>query len=472
MASHPSGTSESSHSAAIPAVDIDAAYAAELDFLYGRLNYERVPERARSLGDFRLERMRELLARIGDPQFAIPCIHITGSKGKGSVATMVARVLEDAGLRIGLFTSPHLIDYAERFTINGALPQPKILLPLMLQLRDIAAQMDAHSPQGGPTFFELTTALGWLLFLQQQVDYVVLEVGLGGRLDSTNICAPLVTAITSISFDHTRLLGETLEKIASEKAGIIKSHVPVVSGAIDPSARQAVAIRAEEKGAPLRQLGEQFEVTAIKQRENTETLLPFPLLSVTGSTGTWDDIEVGMPGNHQATNASLALAILVELRKAGLRVSDAAIRSGLSRAQISCRIEVLSTKPLYIVDAAHNVASLRALIDTLKEVGAENRRVVFAVSRDKDAEQMLQTLDSFATEIILTQYVKNPRSVPVPELEEMARRTLTCQWSANSNPLAAVSEAIQRSSPTDLVVGTGSLFLAAELKESFLAASN
>ncbi|MEZ5942551.1 MAG: folylpolyglutamate synthase/dihydrofolate synthase family protein [Planctomycetaceae bacterium] len=472
MASQPSGTSESSLPAAIPAVDIDAAYAAELEFLYSRLNYERVPERARSLGDFRLERMRELLARIGDPQYAIPCIHITGSKGKGSVATMVARILEDAGLRVGLFTSPHLIDYAERFTINGSLPQPKVLLPLMLQLRDITTEMDAHSPHGGPTFFELTTALGWLLFLQQQVDYVVLEVGLGGRLDSTNICAPLVTAVTSISFDHTRLLGETLEKIASEKAGIIKSHVPIISGANDVSARQAIAQKAAMKAAPLRQLGEQFEITAIKQRTNTETLLPFPLLSVAGSTGRWDNIEVGMPGNHQATNASLALAILVELRTAGLRIPDTAVRSGLKRAQVGCRIELLSTEPLYIVDAAHNVASLQALIDTLKEVGAANRRVVFAVSRDKDAEKMLETLNSFATEVILTQYVKNPRSVPVTELEGMARRSLTCRWSSHANPLTAVAEALKQSGPNDLVVGTGSLFLAAELKESFLAASH
>lgn len=444
--------------------DWSGRYALELDFLFSRLNYERSPDRAKSVADFRIDRMRELLERLGNPQLLIPCIHITGSKGKGSVASMIARVLEDTGLKAGLFTSPHISSYGERMTVNGQLPALHDLVPLMEDLRSVATVMDAGSVHGRPTFFELTTALGWLYFQQQEVDFVSLEVGLGGRLDSTNLCAPLVSVITSISFDHTRLLGNTLAEIAREKAGIIKRCVPVISGVLAPEARAVIESVAELKRSPLRSINTDFHFTGLSHK-STESPLPRPVFSVDGSCGKWQDIELGMAGEHQARNASLVLGIVTELHKVGLRISDEAVRSGLKRTTVPCRLEVLEQEPLVIADAAHNEASIRAMCETLRQVPAARRIVVFAASRDKDATAMLKALDGFADEVILTRYLNNPRAISPEELRSIAEQALTTQLAVAASPAEAMQQAKSKANSQSHIICTGSLFLAAEIRE-------
>ena len=228
------------------------------EFLASRVNFERQLAGPVESGDIHLERMRHLLERLGHPQDRLPAVHLAGTKGKGSTAVMIARVLEAAGVRTALFTSPHLQTFEERLTVNGRPPTGAELASLVDRVAQVTADLDRLPGQLGPTYFEIATALGWLYFLDQRAELVVLEVGLGGRLDSTNLCQPLVSVITPIGLDHTRQLGETIAAIAREKAGIIRTGVPVVSGALHPDASRVIADTCAERGAPLFQLDRDF----------------------------------------------------------------------------------------------------------------------------------------------------------------------------------------------------------------------
>ncbi|MGE0374340.1 MAG: folylpolyglutamate synthase/dihydrofolate synthase family protein, partial [Planctomycetaceae bacterium] len=225
-----------------------------MEFVNSRINFERLPVERYDLQDFKLDRMRELLARLGNPQQSLPAVHIAGTKGKGSTAAMTASVLAAGGYRVGLFTSPHLDAIGERMTINGRLPTADEFREVMEIVPPIVHEMDAPGPSMRPTFFECITAMAWVHFLRRGVELVVLEVGLGGRLDATNVCSPLVTVITSISRDHERLLGRTLGRIAGEKAGIIKPGIPVLSGVTQPEPRDVIRQAAAANDAPLYEL--------------------------------------------------------------------------------------------------------------------------------------------------------------------------------------------------------------------------
>ncbi|MCA9079863.1 MAG: bifunctional folylpolyglutamate synthase/dihydrofolate synthase [Planctomycetaceae bacterium] len=453
------------HAAADPAC---ADYEQELAYVFGRLNYEHAPQKARSIEDFQLGRMRELLARLGQPQRRIPCVHIAGSKGKGSVATMVARILQAAGLRVGLFTSPHLNDYRERMTVNRELPARAELLPLMQRLRQAATEMRGDSKWGEPTFFELTTALGWLTFERREVDFVALEVGLGGRLDSTNICAPLVSVITSISHDHNRLLGSTLTQIAREKAGIIKPYVPVVSGVLVPEAQEVIAAKATAHKTPCLQLGREFTYELQLSAACDHRLPPAIQLSTHGPDRDVASLELGLRGSHQARNAAVAVAAVEMLCRAGLRIDVAAIQAGLRAAVVPGRIELLQERPRVYIDAAHNEASIEALCQTLQNVTAHRRRVIFAASRDKDVPAMLRHLIAFADELIVTRYCNNPRAVAPEDLATMARPLASIPISIVADPESALQACLTTADPDDLIVCTGSLFLAAEIREKLV----
>ncbi|MFG0334087.1 MAG: bifunctional folylpolyglutamate synthase/dihydrofolate synthase, partial [Maioricimonas sp. JB049] len=227
------------------AADATERYQAALDYIYRRIDYERTSLRRRHLADFKLQRPAELLRRLGSPHEQIPAVHIAGTKGKGSTAAMVASMLSGCGYRVGLFTSPHMVRFEERMTVDGRMPGAEQLCTLTDRVREVADALQNDDPAMAPTFFEITTALAWLYFLAEHVDLVVLETGLGGRLDTTTLCRPLVTLITSISYDHTALLGRTLGAIAREKAGIAKADVPMLSGvcAPEPAAPIAAASR-------------------------------------------------------------------------------------------------------------------------------------------------------------------------------------------------------------------------------------
>jgi dihydrofolate synthase/folylpolyglutamate synthase len=450
-----------------------AARQAALDYLLGRIDYERSVAVPYGEPQYRLDRMRDLLERLDRPDRRFPIVHITGTKGKGSTSAMIAAALTACGLTTGLYTSPHLERLEERFQVDGVPCPGDEFARIVEQMRPVVAVMDEaaarRSPaEGGPTYFELTTAIALLHFAARGCDAVVLEVGLGGRLDSTNVCQSTVSVITSISFDHTKQLGTTLGEIAWEKAGIIKPGVPVVSGVTGHEPRLVIEQVAKERGSRLIQLGRDFDfdyrAPTHLEREPARGELDFRRHDAAG-TGVWDDVQLGLVGRHQAANAATALAVVEELRRLGWNLSDAGVRRGLAEAAWPARIEVIARRPCVVLDAAHNIASVDALLATLDTSFAARRRMlVLASTQEKDVAGMVRLLLPKFDHVVLTRYTQNPRGVPVEELAALAAETPCTNWSVAADP-AAAWDAIHRLAPTpdDLVCITGSFFIAAQM---------
>ena len=448
-------------------------YASALDFLYHRINYERTLSVPYRTAEFKLDRMRRLLSLIGDPQLAVKAVHIAGTKGKGSTAAMLATVLAEAGFRAGLYTSPHLDRIEERIVIAGQPCSEEEFAALAAAVQPAEEQVEAESAAegiGGPTFFEVTTAMAFLHFARANVDLAVLEVGLGGRLDSTNVCQPEVCIITSISFDHTKQLGSTLAAIAAEKAGIIKPGVPVVSGVMIAEPREVITAKAAEVGAPLIQRGVDFDFSM-----GAEGLATFhyrepadhPRYELPG-------MQLKMMGRHQAANAAVAIATVNQLRQRGWSINDDALRRGLADAHCPARIELVARRPNVILDVAHNPASIDALLSVIQKQLSHNRRIlIFASSKDKEYGQMLERLVPAFDAIFLTQYVNNPRAMEPEALLRLAQQLRReCESAGDSTPalhLTAKPRDAWRlakllARPDDLICVAGSFYLAAELR--------
>lgn len=484
-----------------PVVD----YPSALDFLLHRINYERTAQIPYWAAEFKLERMRRLMALLGNPHLGLKVVHIAGTKGKGSSAAMLDAVLRAAGYRTGLYTSPHLSHVEERLVIDGR-PCPRdTFVTLAAALQEAVGRLEACGGFEGPaspTFFEITTAMAFLGFARAGVDLAVLEVGLGGRLDSTNVCCPEVCLITSISFDHMRQLGNTLAEIAGEKAGIIKPGVPVVSGVVEPEPREVIARRAAELAAPLVQRGRDYDAerrpdpcrgsfNAAGREEPCGLEERFDYCERVGHDATCRlrDVRVGMPGAHQAFNAAGVIAVVRQLGRKGWAIEERAIREGLRRARLPGRVELMSRRPLVVVDVAHNPAAIQALLATLAEVWVPRRRIfVFASSKDKDYQAMLRHVLPACQTLILTRYVENPRATPPQTLlacalrlrdEANLGRPAGGKEPASRGPvLHAVAQPEEAwrlarllAGPEDLLCVTGSFFLVAELRPRILAES-
>jgi dihydrofolate synthase/folylpolyglutamate synthase len=459
---------------------IDRAAArrqAALRFLAGRIDYERalsVPYRAQ---DFKLDRMYELMDRLGNPQQALQVVHVAGTKGKGSTTAMLGAILSAAGYRCGVFTSPHLYRIEERIAVDGQPCSSAELVELVdrvLPAVDTMDQAAARDPgESGPTYFEITTAMALLHFAHRKVQAAVLEVGLGGRLDSTNVCRPLVSVITSISLDHTRQLGNTLELIAWEKAGIVKPSVPVISGVVDPMPREVIRQVCRQQGCRLLELGTDFDFTYQPPRglETTPALgrMDFRYRVLRCESGC-EGLPLRLLGGHQAANAAVALAALAELRQAGWDIPEAAVRTGLAEVVWPARIELLARRPAVVVDAAHNAASVDALLRVLDESFSVRRRwLVFATTREKDVRGMLERLLQRFDGVILTRYLDNPRAVPPDELAAAAAELTGRQYRVCAAPAEAWEAVCSLAGPDDLICVTGSLFLAAEIRAEIIA---
>lgn len=443
---------------------------AALDFLYGRIDYERSATLAPGMRELQLERMRDLLCRLGSPELRFPAIHIAGTKGKGSTAAMTAAILAAAGFRTGLFTSPHLDRIEERIAIDGRAIDEAELLEQLAELHGPTAAMDAVAQRNGgigPTFFELLTAAAFCIFARRGVDVAVLEVGLGGRLDSTNVCRPIATAITSISLDHTRQLGGTLDEIAGEKAGVVKPGVPMFCGVREAGPAAVIHAACRRAGSRCWQLGEDFDFEYYPPRSANGSEAPRASFIVRGREPARriDDAALSLVGRHQAANAAIAVALTDELIAQGWRVSESAVRRGLAEVRWPARLEVVGRRPLVIVDAAHNGASIRALVAALDEsCPARRRALVFATTRDKDVPGMLSEALARFDRVLLTQYESNPRALPVDELAAAAASHTADRWTAYPNLAAAWSAAREWAAADDLICGAGSVFLAAELR--------
>ena len=460
-------------------------YDAAARFLAGRIDYERALSMPNAEEAFKLDRMRELLRRIGDPQRSLPIVHIAGTKGKGSTAAMISAVLAAAGYRAGLFSSPHIERVEERMAVDGRPCARGELVESIDLIRPAVEAMDREGadrrpPAPGPTYFEVLTAAALKHFELRGVDIAVLEVGLGGRLDSTNVCEPLLSIVTSISLDHTRQLGVALESIAAEKAGIVKPGATVVSGVRAEGPRDVIRRAAASAGCRLVELGVDFDFDYRPPRLLDRAASP-PTLDFRFSRGkaTGDDmsgndvknieyagVELALLGRHQAANAAVAMAAIEELRRAGWVVAEEAIRRGLAKVVWPARIEVISRHPTVIVDAAHNVASIEALVETLDDsFSADRRLLVFATTSDKDIEGMLRVLLSRFDRVIFTRYSDNPRGVPAEELLRLSARLAPNTPSETApTPAEALSAAARLAHPDDLICITGSFFLAAELR--------
>ena len=451
------------------------SYKDAVAFLYGRINFERALPDAESKRVFKLDRMEALLERLDNPQDRIPVIHVAGTKGKGSTSAMLAAILREAGYRVGLFTSPHVSTFEERFTVAGQIASAEAVVELVQAVEPHVTAMSRENAIMGPTFFEVITAIAWLHFLASQVDIVVLEVGLGGRLDSTNVCRPLVSVITNISFDHTSILGNTLAKIAAEKAGIIKPGVPVVSGVIDNEPRTVIRDVAAANSARLWELNRDVQFSYrptdnVSSENGIQIFHPaIGRVSVETPLNRWDDIEVGLIGRHQAANAALALAVVDTLNAipdSKFQVPALAPRIALPSLYWPLRIDIVRRDPLVVLDAAHNEASMQALTETLKECFPHRRRVLlFGTTADKDVPAMLRIAMSGFDEIVLTCYSNNPRALQVAELERLARQSTDRRFPTAKNSSAAWSYACEHTSAEDLICAAGSFFFAAEMRE-------
>lgn len=452
---------------------------AALDFLLGRIDYERSVAVPYGEREYRLDRMRDLLERLDRPDRRYPIVHVAGTKGKGSTAAMTAAALSACGLTTGLFTSPHLEHLEERFCVDGAPCAGDELATLVERLKPIVAAMDDEARRRtpveiGPTYFELTTAMAHMLFARRECDAAVLEVGMGGRLDSTNVCQATVSVITSISYDHTQQLGETLAEIAWEKAGIIKAGVPVVSGVAGHEARAVIERVAKERGCRLIQRSREFDFAYRPplhlEREPSCGEVDFRFDDGSRSA-TWNGVRLGLHGRHQAANAATALAVVKELRRLGWNLGESDVRRGLAELHWPARVEVVARRPCIVLDAAHNTASIEALLATLDESFSARRRfLLFATTQEKDVGGMLRLLLPKFDRVVLTRYTQNPRGVPVEELAATAAATEYDHWQIAADP-ADAWDAVHRFSPSadDLICITGSFFIAAQVSKLWKA---
>lgn len=436
-----------------------------------RLNHERVPP---SNGTFALARMRTLLAAIGSPHETLPVVHVAGTKGKGSTAAMIAAALEAGGYRVGRYLSPHVHALEERIGVDGRPITARALAAAFATVMPAVETLDraaARHGRRGPTWFEVLTAVALLHFARSRVDVAVLETGLGGRLDATNIARSVLCVITSISLDHMALLGGTIGKITTEKAGIIKRGVPVVSGATQPTARRVIRDACTRRRAPLLELGCDFRATAISTLPTAENPLGTNAVRLRLPPEFRDPTRadpvytVGMPGRHQAENAALAVVALRRLESLGYPLPERAIECGLRGTLLPARIEVAGRRPLVVVDAAHNVASMRALIATLADLLAVRRPrvLVFAASADKQIDKMLRMAADVFDHVVVTRYATNPRAASVERLAEACRAAGLPAARIAPSPAAAVARARRLAGSCGIVCVAGSFFLAAEL---------
>ncbi|HSB45047.1 MAG TPA: folylpolyglutamate synthase/dihydrofolate synthase family protein [Nitrospira sp.] len=400
-----------------------------------------------------LETMTALVSRLDMPQIRYPTLHIAGTNGKGSTAAMTAAILQAAGYRVGLYTSPHLIEFRERIRVNGEMIAEAAVARLTEQLRALC------QPDLSPTFFECTTAMAFQHFADAKVDIAVMEVGLGGRFDATNMVIPLACTITTIALDHQEYLGTTLSSVAFEKAGIIKPQVPVIVGRVPGEAFHTIERVALEGGASLRRLGREFRVRGWTPE----------CFSFTGSTLQVDDLHCTLQGLHQIDNAACALALLESAASGGVAITEKAVREGLSNVRWEGRIEIVDREPMVVLDGAHNPAAAAALAEYLcaSRLSRPGRRIILVLGmmRDKDHRGFVEPLNDLVDEVVLTQ-ADLPRSATAQEL----RAKIGDCW-----PHAFVKEVLSDAlaqarglaGADDLICITGSLMLIGDVKALF-----
>jgi dihydrofolate synthase/folylpolyglutamate synthase len=400
-----------------------------------------------------------LAEALGNPERKFRSVHVAGTNGKGSSSHLLAATLQAAGYKVGLYTSPHLREFTERIRVNGQELPAEYLVDWVALWRPLFEQVQ-------PSFFEMCVALAFAYFAEQRVDIAIIEVGLGGRFDSTNIITPLVSLITNISFDHQALLGNTLPEIAGEKAGIIKPGVPVVVSQTQPEVADVFRREAATKLAHLVFADDVYQATFVAEASPETGLRP---LNITQHGRPYlANAELGLPGDYQQFNLPGVLATLDELRALGFRSTEAAVRTGLRQVTqltgLRGRWSIIGRRPLVVCDTGHNAAGLKMVMDQLQRVPHQRLHLVIGTVNDKDVASMLALLP--ATGIFYFCAARIPRALPAAELTQQAAE-LGLQGQAYESVAAAVAAARVAASPADAVFIGGSTFVVAEVEELY-----
>jgi len=394
----------------------------------------------------------EICEVLDNPQKKFKSIHVAGTNGKGSVSHMLAAVLQTANYKTGLYTSPHLKDFRERIKVNGEMCDEDFIVTFVEKVKPLIEKIQ-------PSFFEITVAMAFSYFAEQNVDVAVVEVGLGGRLDSTNIITPELCVITNIGFDHMNMLGDTLEKIAYEKAGIIKGNIPVIIGETFPETKPVFEKVAKEKNAPLIFAGNNRYAADWNHNHNQ--------LNVTVVEKEKDEhitYRLDLPGIYQRKNLVTVLETIKCLQKKGWKIEDEQIHKGLSQAKkitgLHGRWEVIHQKPTVVLDVAHNVDGIKQLVEQIELSTYNDLHIIIGMVKDKEIEKILEQLPKFAKYYFTKAQI--PRALPTTELALKAAR-LELKGNIYNDVNTALKEALQHANEEDLIIVCGSVFLVGEL---------
>ncbi len=441
-----------------PFVNHDAA----IEFLNSTINIERVRPDKVSSDVWKLDRMRALMSVLGDPQDVLEIVHIAGSKGKGSTCNMLEGMLQGCGYTTGVFTSPHLVDVRERIRVAGFPITEQAFDEALAECRNAAHKIEKE--HGKATYFELLTALALLVFAQQAVDVVVLETGLGGRLDCTNIVKPRVVGLTKIQLEHTQILGDTIEQIAAEKAGIIKPGCVAITVPQEEEVIGVFRSKAEEVGANLNVLASDIIYT--QRFQSGIQTGPSGLVCVGDEESGFEHVAVPLMGMHQAGNCALALAIVIHLRESGHILPERGVIAGLTQIDPRGRLECVMERPRIYIDGAHTPDSVRSAIQAVAaHLDYDSLIVVFGCSNDKDIPGMIEALSTGADKVIFTRATSNPRAMDPEEL----RSACLGNNGVMSESAPTVKEAINAAAHVcdhgqDLILVTGSFYVVGEAK--------
>ena len=438
------------------------SYKEALKYLYERTDYEKEKRLRYNITTFNLARMEKLLSLVGNPHKKIPTVHIAGTKGKGSTATMLARMLEANDYTVGLYTSPHVVHLHERIVVNSKMIRESEMLGL---LNRIHAAVEKIAKTEQVSFFEIMTALALMHFADVDVDIAVIETGMGGRLDSTNVIRPEVVGITSLSIDHQYQLGESIGSIAKEKAGIFKRGVPVITVQQEPEAMRVLKSCATAVKAPLSVTGSDIDFS--QRFETSREHGPHTRICLTTPTSKFEHLRVPLHGKHQAINCGLALAMLDKLKSSGYEIDDEKATEGLNNVTLRGRMEIICDDPRIMIDGAHNAASIRALIHAIgQNIPYDSMVMIFGCNSDKDVKGMLNELRYGADKAIFTRS-SSAKAMSPEDLAEMYTEMCgkMCQTATTlGEAVRLANSAVDRE---DLICITGSFYLVGQAKTRF-----
>jgi dihydrofolate synthase/folylpolyglutamate synthase len=408
---------------------------------------------------FNLDRMHTLAGKLGNPHKKLRAVHIAGTKGKGSTAIMLATMLQSSGYKVGLYTSPHICDVRERITVNGTMITQAAMTKLINLVEPAIEKMAADKP----TFFEILTAMAFRHFADEKVDIAVVETGLGGRLDSTNILSPDLCGLTSISMDHMHQLGNTLTAIATEKAGILKADTPAISVPQAPEAERALKKAAKDVDIKVQFTGRDIEFSyrvESSRRDGCHTRV-----CLTTPRSKFEHLPVPVPGEHQALNCGLALALLDGLKEQGMEINDSQALAGLLNLRLPGRMELVYEDPRVLLDGAHNAASIQALMRSIgQHVPYDSMVLVFGCATDKDIHGMMSQIATGADKVIFTRS-QTARAAAPKDLAEVYEEYSGRVGQVTEDLTEALRVASNAVSREDIIVLCGSFYLVGEAKK-------